>query len=56
MLIPLTSRTAAARRNEPPTNLLAGLDAPRSRALPRQTPSPRNSWRTGHSGPGPRVH
>jgi len=49
--IPSTSRILAARRGEPSTNLLAGLDAPFASALTRQTPSPRNSWRTGHIGP-----
>jgi len=41
--IPSTSRTLAARRGEPSTNLLIGLDAPFTRTLSRQTPSPRNS-------------
>jgi len=50
--IPSTSRTLAARRGEPSTNLLIGLDAPFTRTLSRQTPSPRNSWRMGHTGPG----
>ena len=45
--IPLTSSTLAARRGEPSTNLLAGLDAPSP-----QTPSPRDSWRTGYTGQG----
>ena len=48
--IPSTSPTPAAMRREPSTNLLAGLDAPLACAPSRQTPSPRNSWRTGHTG------
>ena len=51
-LIPSTSRTLAARRGEPSTNLLAGLDASFASASSRKTQSPRNSWRTGHTGPG----
>ena len=47
-----TSRTIAARCGEPLTNLLAGLDAPFASALFRQIPSPRYSWRMGHTGPG----
>jgi len=31
--------------------LLAGLDAPLTSAPSQQTPSPRNSWRMGHTGP-----
>jgi len=50
--IPSTSRTLAARRGEPSTKLLAGLDSPLARAPSRQNPSPRNLWRTGHTGPG----
>ena len=46
---PSTSRTLAAWRGEPSTNLLAGLDAPLACALSRQIPSPRNWWRTGHT-------
>jgi len=46
---PSTSRTLAAKRGEPSTNLLAGLDAPLACAPSRQTPSPRNSCRTGHT-------
>ena len=46
---PSTSRTLAARRGEPSTNLLAGLDAPC--APSRQIPSLRNWWRTGHTRP-----
>jgi len=38
--IPSTSRTLAARRREPSTNLLDGLEAPFASALSRQTPSP----------------
>ena len=44
---PSTSRTPAARRGEPSTNLLAGLDAPPACAPSRQIPSPCNWWRTG---------
>ena len=47
-----TSRTLATRRGKPSTNLLAGLDAPLACAPSRQTPSPRNSWRRGHTGLG----
>ena len=50
--IPSTSRTIVARRGEPSTNLLAGLDASFASAPSRQTPSPRNLWRTGYTGPG----
>jgi len=50
--IPSTSHTLAARCGEPTTNSVAGLDAPVTSALSRQTPLPRNSWRTGHTGPG----
>ena len=32
-------------------NKLSGLDAPSIRAPSRQTPSPRNLWRTGHTRP-----
>ena len=39
---PSTSRTPAARRGEPSTNLLAGLDAPPVCAPRRQIPWPRN--------------
>jgi len=39
---PSTSRTPAARRGEPSTNLLAGLDAPHTCAPSRQIPSPGN--------------
>ena len=42
----------AARRGEPFTNLLAGLDAPFTSAPSRQIPSPRSSWTTVHTGPG----
>ena len=49
---PSTSRTLAARRGEPLTNSLAYLDAPFSSAPSWQIPSPRNSWRTWHTGPG----
>ena len=52
LLIPSTSRTLAARLGKPSTNLLASLDAPLACAPFRQTPSPHNSWRTGHTGPG----
>ena len=52
--IPSTSRTLAARRGEPSTNFLAGLDARFTSAPSWQTPSPCNSWRTGHTGL--RVH
>ena len=51
LLIPSTSRTLAARCGEPSKNLLASLDAPFTSAPSRQIPSPRNSWRTGHTGP-----
>ena len=47
---PSTFHTLAARRREQPTNLLACLDAPLTCAPSRQIPSPRNSWRTGHTG------
>ena len=50
---PSTSRTLAARSGEPPTNLLAGLDAPLASAPSRPTPSPHNSWRTGTQDRGP---
>ena len=50
--IPLTSCTLAARRGAPSTNLLADLDTPLSCASSRQTPSPRNLWRTRQIGPG----
>ena len=50
-LITSTSRTLAARRGEPSTNLLAGMDASLARAPSRQTPSPHNSWKTEHTGP-----
>ena len=46
---PSTSRTPAARRGEPSTNLLAGLDAPPACAPSRQIPLPRSWWRTGHT-------
>jgi len=49
---PSTSRTPTVRREEQSTNLLAGLDAPLACAPSRQIPSPRNSWRTGHTRPG----
>ena len=52
LLIPPTSRTQAARRGEPSTNLLTSLDTPLTCAPSRQTLSLRNSWRTGHTGPG----
>jgi len=52
----LTSRTLAARHGESSTNLLAGLDAPFTSAPSWQTPSPRNSWRTGTQDWGPRVY
>jgi len=48
---PSTSRTLAARRGEQSTNLLAGLDALHACVPSRQMPSPRNSWRTGHTRP-----
>jgi len=48
--IPTTYRTLAGRRGESSTNVLAGLDTPFISAPSRQTPSPRNSWRTGHTG------
>ena len=41
----------AASRGEQSTNLLAGLDALLACAPSRQIPSPRNSWRTGHTRP-----
>ena len=47
-----TPRTLDARRGALSTHSLAGLDAPLACAPSRQTPSPRNSWRTGHTGPG----
>ena len=47
---PSTSRTLAAKRGEQSTNLLAGLDAPLACAPSRQIPSPRNPWRTEHTG------
>jgi len=50
--IPSTSRTTAAMRGTPSMNLLAGLDAPIACAPSRQTPSPRNSWRSRHTGLG----
>jgi len=50
--IPSTSRTLAARRGQSSTNVLAGLDAPFTCAQSRQTPSPRNSWRTGYTWQG----
>ena len=40
---PSASRTPAARRGEPSTNILAGLDAPPAYAWSRQIPSP-CSW------------
>jgi len=49
LLIPSTSRTPAARRGKPPTNLLARLDAPPACAPSRQSPSSRNWWRMGHT-------
>ena len=52
LLIPSTSRTPVARRWAPSINLLAGLDAPLVCAPSQQTPSPRNSWRTGHTRMG----
>jgi len=48
LLIPTTWRSI--------NNSLEGLDAPLVYALSRKTLSPRNSWRTGHTGPGSRVH
>ena len=47
---PSTSHTLATRHGEPSTNLLTGLDSPFASALSQQTPSPRNLWRTGHTG------
>jgi len=44
-----TPRTPAARRGEPSTNILAGLDAPPACAPSRQILSPRNWGRTGHT-------
>ena len=41
--IPSTYCTLAAGRGEPSTILLAGMDAPFTSALSRQTPAPRNS-------------
>jgi len=52
LTIPSNSRTLAARSGEPPTNLLAGLDASLAHAPSRRIPSLRNSWRTGHTGMG----
>ena len=49
---PSTSRTLVARGGEQSTNLLAGLDAPFTSDPSWQTPSPRNSWRRGHTRPG----
>ena len=50
--IPSTSRTVAAGRGEPSTNLLPGVDVLFTSAPSLQTPSPRNSWTTGHTVPG----
>ena len=47
-----TSCTPAVRRGAQSTNLLAGLDTPLACAPSRQTPSPRNSLRTGHNRVG----
>jgi len=52
LLIPLTSRTLAARRGAPSTNSLAGLDAHLHCAPSRQTTSPRNSQERGTQGRG----
>jgi len=49
LLIPSTSRTLAARCGAPSTNLLEGLDAPLACAPAQETPSPRNSSRTGYT-------
>ena len=46
---PLTFRTPATRRGEQSTKLLAGVDAPSPCTPSRQTPSPCNWWRTGHT-------
>jgi len=46
---PSTSRTPAARRGEPLTNLLTGLDTPPACDPSRQFPSPRNWRRMGHT-------
>ena len=47
--IPSISRTPAARRGAPSINLLASKDACLASTPSRQTPSPRNSWRTGQT-------
>ena len=46
---PSTSRTPAATRGQPITNLLARLDAPPACASSRKIPKPRNWLRTGHT-------
>ena len=48
---PSTSRTPTTRRAEQSANLQVGLDAPLTCAPSQQIPSPRNSWRMGHTGP-----
>ena len=49
--IPSTYCTLVARRGAPSMNSLAGLDALVTCAPSRRTPSPRNSWSMGHTGP-----